>query len=642
MRKRSDLGHPGGAPVAIDVRGRARHHSRMRWMILSLSLLVGCGATAPKAGTSPTPSAARLAPAPPIEAPSHLLDVELITVDGARAQRGVAFMVRGERGDVFAVTSARLLDFAGPRLERIRLRAASDQSAIIDCARSHGWPGSFELDLIDDLLLLPLDEPPQGVAILELVSNVDPARGPLVWVPLRADGGRERLYGRVVKETLGGVQIALYVGAGQAPSVGAPVLSAATGQLVGVVTRAIPEGKTGNTEISVAPMAAVRAAATSLAPDLLLSSLVGEADVAQPASFYYGWRSKRRRDVVVRDRALSAGRVFDATKRFELLTERRAPDGVVARALSKDATPTERPGTAQVALEISPAGHLVDDDAASELPWLEPTHDEETSPSVQLGAAWKWAFQVEQLAGTTRAMQRPYGTTWHLRWPGEAEPRAVRWVSHLTQRVPCDASDERRACMRLVTYVRPEDASPETVPSDQDAQRQRSVAPPQPPFLIREVLVTRTHSLEPVYLRRETNAATGRHDYYDVYALHEEAYAGRDSVCEADERGSEGAPQRDDQRPEPARPDPRNEPPVFPWVARRAGVGSSTLAKITVDEKGDVTDVCIMEGNELFDDAVIEALSKWRFEPAHIGGAPVKVRQVIRLPFMIQPAATER
>jgi protein TonB len=56
--------------------------------------------------------------------------------------------------------------------------------------------------------------------------------------------------------------------------------------------------------------------------------------------------------------------------------------------------------------------------------------------------------------------------------------------------------------------------------------------------------------------------------------------------------------------------------PVYPREAIRAGIGKGTvLARLSIDEKGNVTDVKIIESDppRVFDQSVLRALTQWKF-----------------------------
>lgn len=67
--------------------------------------------------------------------------------------------------------------------------------------------------------------------------------------------------------------------------------------------------------------------------------------------------------------------------------------------------------------------------------------------------------------------------------------------------------------------------------------------------------------------------------------------------------------------------------PTYPDAARRAGAEGTVLTEAAVDGQGRVTGVRVLAGSfpEL-DRAAVEALERWRFEPARRGGQPVLYR----------------
>lgn len=75
-------------------------------------------------------------------------------------------------------------------------------------------------------------------------------------------------------------------------------------------------------------------------------------------------------------------------------------------------------------------------------------------------------------------------------------------------------------------------------------------------------------------------------------------------------------------------PSSGNEPPRFPARARSLGQSGRVVVAFVVDIDGSVQDVSIVESTPsgVFDDAVLEAVRGWRFEPARHEGNPVAVR----------------
>ncbi|MDP6528986.1 MAG: energy transducer TonB [Gemmatimonadota bacterium] len=74
--------------------------------------------------------------------------------------------------------------------------------------------------------------------------------------------------------------------------------------------------------------------------------------------------------------------------------------------------------------------------------------------------------------------------------------------------------------------------------------------------------------------------------------------------------------------------------PEYPDLARRAGIEGEVLLKVTIDERGKVMHVTVVRSDaEIFNDAAIRAVKKWRFIPAEQSGNPVKATIVIPLSF---------
>lgn len=68
-------------------------------------------------------------------------------------------------------------------------------------------------------------------------------------------------------------------------------------------------------------------------------------------------------------------------------------------------------------------------------------------------------------------------------------------------------------------------------------------------------------------------------------------------------------------------------PPKYPERAKNEGIEAVVVVKLLIDEKGNVLKVRIMRTPRYwgFDDSVIEAAKKWKFEPAKLNNMPVKI-----------------
>lgn len=74
-------------------------------------------------------------------------------------------------------------------------------------------------------------------------------------------------------------------------------------------------------------------------------------------------------------------------------------------------------------------------------------------------------------------------------------------------------------------------------------------------------------------------------------------------------------------------PIPGNNPaPVYPEIARRAGVEGTVWVKIWVDKEGNPKRAQVLKSDaELFNQPAIEAAMKWKFTPAIMNNGPVAV-----------------
>jgi protein TonB len=75
---------------------------------------------------------------------------------------------------------------------------------------------------------------------------------------------------------------------------------------------------------------------------------------------------------------------------------------------------------------------------------------------------------------------------------------------------------------------------------------------------------------------------------------------------------------------QPPAPIVRTQPP-YPYKARHRGIEGEVTVKFLVQTDGTVTRVEIVSASPqgLFEDAVTDAVVKWRFEPGRIAGQPV-------------------
>lgn len=75
-------------------------------------------------------------------------------------------------------------------------------------------------------------------------------------------------------------------------------------------------------------------------------------------------------------------------------------------------------------------------------------------------------------------------------------------------------------------------------------------------------------------------------------------------------------------------------PPRYPEIARRAGIAGVVVLELFIDEKGDVTDVKVVNSlSHGITDEAIRAAKQWKFRPATRDGRPVATSIQVSLQF---------
>jgi len=79
----------------------------------------------------------------------------------------------------------------------------------------------------------------------------------------------------------------------------------------------------------------------------------------------------------------------------------------------------------------------------------------------------------------------------------------------------------------------------------------------------------------------------------------------------------------------------RRVDPVYPETARRARVEGVVLLEVNIDERGDVTNVRVIQGHLLLCQPAVEAVKQWKYSPTVLNGTPVPVVSTVMLPFRL-------
>jgi len=78
--------------------------------------------------------------------------------------------------------------------------------------------------------------------------------------------------------------------------------------------------------------------------------------------------------------------------------------------------------------------------------------------------------------------------------------------------------------------------------------------------------------------------------------------------------------------------------PDYPEIARKARVSGSVLLLIVIDKDGRVGSIEVLDSPDPrfgFDLAAIDAVKRWRYRPARLGGRPVSVQASVRVEFTL-------
>ncbi len=74
--------------------------------------------------------------------------------------------------------------------------------------------------------------------------------------------------------------------------------------------------------------------------------------------------------------------------------------------------------------------------------------------------------------------------------------------------------------------------------------------------------------------------------------------------------------------------------PIYPDIARTAGVSGVVALECTIDPTGHVIDVRVITGHPLLDEAATNAVRQWRYTPTRLNGVPVAVLMTVTVRFI--------
>ena len=79
--------------------------------------------------------------------------------------------------------------------------------------------------------------------------------------------------------------------------------------------------------------------------------------------------------------------------------------------------------------------------------------------------------------------------------------------------------------------------------------------------------------------------------------------------------------------------------PVYPEIARNARLTAQVLLEATVDERGLVRELRVLQSSPLFDEAALAAVKQWRYQPLLLNGQPTPFLLSVVVRFNIKTLA---
>jgi protein TonB len=79
-----------------------------------------------------------------------------------------------------------------------------------------------------------------------------------------------------------------------------------------------------------------------------------------------------------------------------------------------------------------------------------------------------------------------------------------------------------------------------------------------------------------------------------------------------------------------------NVNPVYPAEAQAADIGGVVILEITIGEDGSVTNARVVRSIPMLDQAAIDAVLQWVYEPTLLNGVPVAVKSIVTINFTLR------
>jgi TonB family protein len=76
--------------------------------------------------------------------------------------------------------------------------------------------------------------------------------------------------------------------------------------------------------------------------------------------------------------------------------------------------------------------------------------------------------------------------------------------------------------------------------------------------------------------------------------------------------------------------------PVYPIVAKIAGVQGVVLIKALISREGRIEQAQVVSGSPLLAPAALEAIRRWKYRPYYLNDQPIEVETEITVNFVLQ------
>lgn len=76
-------------------------------------------------------------------------------------------------------------------------------------------------------------------------------------------------------------------------------------------------------------------------------------------------------------------------------------------------------------------------------------------------------------------------------------------------------------------------------------------------------------------------------------------------------------------------------PPVYPTAARHSHTQGSVSMLVNVDQRGEIEDIYVEEGDPVLAKAAVDAVSQWHYKPYLLNGSPTKLESMVIVNFQL-------